>query len=1215
MHVKVKIFGIETTAFLDSGATEENYMSQQLYEDHESVFKAHSREVTEFVILGDLSTRVPVSRRVEAEVDMGEGTKVMLSFGVFNTGHSLVLGLPTLLGCLFNFYVRLLCKHRITPPDKDNPMSYIQSSLHADYLCSLIPAFSNTIDEAPEDLATELPVQCQYALSYMEKSHEEAVTEYRNLFSSQVSEEFRVHTKVLELLLAKGQQVFVPSNWTGIKGIEIDLLLKGDLPKLRPKARPINPKLFEAAEKEIRRLRQYHLVECLSDTACPIVIAPKSTPPYIRFCGDYTRINPYIVSGYWPIPNVLNELQRLMGFKYFLDIDLTNAFHQFKLSEQSSYLLSVVTPFGQFRPIFMPEGIGPASGILQRHVADIFSDFRDWSIVCFDNILLMAHDLDDAYRKLDIFLDRCIERNIFLKFPKTFLGFTSVKFFGYLCQYQKYSMTADRIKDVQDIPFPKSLREIQSFLGTVNFFAPFIPNYVDVVAQLYDMTRKDFSWNPSSWTVDYEACFERAKLAITQSSSLHYPDYNLQWILRTDASTFGVGGCLLQVAPDGSVQPIKYVSQKFSPQARNWTTIEQECFAIYICVKLCEYLLRCKPCILQCDHANLQYMETSIVPKIIRWRTYLQSFVLFIVHIPGKANTVADWLSRIHQTQESTLSFLLTSLRRSQKQSDKASDALVHDPAASVDYTDRHALLKLVHNARMGHHGVRRTYDLLCRHFPGHGIPMREVQLYIEACPTCQKVRIHLKPTIPPSIHTHKVDNQNSCVGCDTLTLATDDYGYTYLYVISNFFTKFVYLYPAKDKSAKSAALAVFKYFCLYGLVDTIRTDPGSDFTSESFKTLCSWLGVLHSLTLVNRPEANNVEGSNKKVLRHLHALIATERIQRQWSSDHVLPIIQHIINVTPSEETGAVPLLLTFGTAAFHYHRLPLPNKTPGNTELLQILDDSLQSLRKTSKDYQQRLHLQRVSTTPAAARNSYQLGDFVLYLRSTRANKLAPLYKGPYKVMQHTGNTVLAANIITGEQRAYHVGDLSAFIGSAEEARTAALLDQEQYEVEAIVGHRGDPGHRSSMTFSVLYKDGDLLWQGYSPDLALTVQFEQYCRRVPGLISLVSTISQLQQLKQQLLKAPIVYNNNDTAYISLQCFGYAWYSSKDLPDADTTTYCMQVTFARKRAHTIEVHIPVLRHRMTVDAWYIYCNIVNLLPPAAVLVTEELAIKYDLLG
>eukprot|EP00981_Chlorochromonas_danica_P013868 scaffold6976_cov169-Ochromonas_danica.AAC.1 len=69
----------------------------------------------------------------------------------------------------------------------------------------------------------------------------------------------------------------------------------------------------------------------------------------------------------------------------------------------------------------MPEGIGPASGILQSVVSSIFVDFEDWTIAIFDNLLVLAHDFEDAYRKTELILDRCIARNVSCAIPLVIL--------------------------------------------------------------------------------------------------------------------------------------------------------------------------------------------------------------------------------------------------------------------------------------------------------------------------------------------------------------------------------------------------------------------------------------------------------------------------------------------------------------------------------------------------------------------------------------------------------------------------------------------------------------------------------------------------------------------------------------------------------------------------------------------------------------------------
>ena len=93
-------------------------------------------------------------------------------------------------------------------------------------------------------------------------------------------------------------------------------------------------------------------------------------------------------------------------------------------------------------------------------------------------------------------------------------------------------------------------------------------------------------------------------------------------------------------------EPIAYISKKFSPRAAEWDTHKQESYAIYYCVKRLQYLLRGKYFELETDHRNLQWMEKSEDPVIIRIRAYLQTFIKAIRHISAAKNKVADYLSR-----------------------------------------------------------------------------------------------------------------------------------------------------------------------------------------------------------------------------------------------------------------------------------------------------------------------------------------------------------------------------------------------------------------------------------------------------------------------------------------------------------------------------------------------------------------------------------------
>jgi hypothetical protein len=135
-------------------------------------------------------------------------------------------------------------------------------------------------------------------------------------------------------------------------------------------------------------------------------------------------------------------------------------------------------------------------------------------------------------------------------------------------------MGEDRKTEIIKMEFPKVTKKLQSFLGSALFFKNFNITYLDLTANLTEMTTKDFNWDEKTWIFDYRGDFDKLKGKIRQCVAIHFPDYTLVWILRTDASDVACGVVLLQVyvAPQGERihQLIAVSSKQFSRQAKRW---------------------------------------------------------------------------------------------------------------------------------------------------------------------------------------------------------------------------------------------------------------------------------------------------------------------------------------------------------------------------------------------------------------------------------------------------------------------------------------------------------------------------------------------------------------------------------------------------------------------------------------------------------------------
>ena len=339
-------------ALFDSGALHASYVRKSYVDDHREALAPHLSACNSQTRLADSSTLVSITELLNVPVMIvGPDGEVFRGTEVFHVMPSLaedfIIGMPSILSKWLDLFIAMIVEGRLLI---DPPFELSQ-------IAELMDPWENAPEDAPED--DEIPIPCSFrsVLHFMEMSPGEALQEYYSLFDAHVAPAFAKAVPVLELL-RKYHAVFVPTNWEGIKGIDpIEFNWLSGIPtRMKPKARPINPKLWENAQKEFQRLLKYFYTPSDSPIASCLVVAPKATKPFIRFCGDYaTLINKFIATGHHPIPDVRRSIDKIMGFRFFLDLDMANSFHQFRLGKKTASLLSVQTPWGQVEPMFIPE--------------------------------------------------------------------------------------------------------------------------------------------------------------------------------------------------------------------------------------------------------------------------------------------------------------------------------------------------------------------------------------------------------------------------------------------------------------------------------------------------------------------------------------------------------------------------------------------------------------------------------------------------------------------------------------------------------------------------------------------------------------------------------------------------------------------------------------------------------------------------------------------
>jgi hypothetical protein len=1103
---------------------------------------------------------------------------------------NMIIGAVDIMGNFNKLFLHRMNKsvviHAMDSRDGNNNYADADKAPHITYTDSFPIPWSVLDPESPEELETPDPQSFPWQLHYMEISVDEARTTYLTNIVSHISPEAIAHKKLADILHSDlAVSVFVPSNWEGVNMEPFELDFADGMPtEMKPRARPVNPKLYEHAKLEFQRLGKYMYTTSVSPVASPLVIAPKKTKPFIRFCGDYVAINKYILAIQYPIPSVKHALQRISAAQYLLDLDVTNAFHQRLLGMRTSNLLSIQTPWGLVRPLFMPEGIKPASAELQRMMDRIFSDLYDFMIVIFDNMLVLCDSLDDAAEKLNLVLLRCQEFNLFLKYEKSYFGFREREFFGYMCKSGSFELTDKRKEEIMSWQLPRTQKQAQSFMGCCLIFQDFVPNYAEHAAPIYEMSHKDFDWNQLHWKRDYQQDFINFKALLVKASALYYPDYERDWILSSDASDYAVGGALFMILPSNNDNqppkrfPLGFFSQKLSPTATRWTVIEKELYGIYATVRYFSYILRAKRFIVETDHRNLLWMENSEVPKIIRWRIFLQSYDMTLKHVAGKDNIIADHLSRLH-----------THI-----------DVNVVNNAESSEVPTPETLLGQVHNSRMGHNGVARTWKLLTEHFPGHEISQAFIRAWISSCATCQVDRLGMTNQLKPIYRHIRQTDLRQTVGADLLSVTPPDKnGMCAIIVIVNLMSKMVALYPTATHTAVDFATALFQYYCTYGGFEFLAHDPGSDIMSQTVQHLNRFLGIRSKVSLVNRHESNGVEPYNKEILKHLRNIVYDEDVKDKWSDPTILPVIALTINSFDSSGCGYTPLQIQFGIADAEHFKLPnleLSSMTHNDwSNYVKQLDTGIKNVRTAAAKAQASLRDKRLALNDGKPQTSFQKGDFVLrcvstsYTKNARKAKLDMLWHGPYEVQSQYANDVTVTHMSTGKTYVFHVTELKLFIGDEISAKSTADKDARQYSVLHITAYNGNVMKVSTLYFQIHYSDGDILWIPYSKDLDDNTIFQAFVEATPQLFKLKFTSqTEAQRAITKINKTPISeVKPGDSVFLNLRFLSAddteEWFEQLSLPDCFVQQYVVKMVYGElnKQKTHIFAFIPILKENL----------------------------------
>ncbi|BHF68050.1 hypothetical protein SprV_0301108000 [Sparganum proliferum] len=294
----------------------------------------------------------------------------------------------------------------------------------------------------------------------------------------------------------------------------------------------------------------------------------------------------------------------------------------------------------------MPFGLRNASQTFERFIDRVLRGLP-FVYVYIDDVLVASRDVEEHLQHLTLLFDRFQQFGVTLHPAKCILGATSLEFLGHLIDSNGIRPLPSKVAAIRDFPAPTSKRQVQRFLGVVNFYRRFLPNCADTILPLTNLlsgSKRTFELTPAALT-----SFEQVKALLADATLLTHYHADAPISLMVDASNVAVGAVLQQSLPDSTV-PLAFFSKKLSKAETRYSTFGRELLAAYLAVRHFRHLLEGREFTIFTDHKPLTFALRSrtdkLNPREIRQLDYISQFTSDIRHIDGSRNEVADALSR-----------------------------------------------------------------------------------------------------------------------------------------------------------------------------------------------------------------------------------------------------------------------------------------------------------------------------------------------------------------------------------------------------------------------------------------------------------------------------------------------------------------------------------------------------------------------------------------
>ena len=696
--------------------------------------------------------------------------------------------------------------------------------------------------------------------------------------------------------------------------------------------------LLEKLQVELKRMQDLNIITPVTeptDWVSSLVVVQKPNGS-LRICLDPRNLNKAIKRHHHKLPTTEEILSKMSNAKYFTKLDASNAYWQIPLDDESSRLLTFNSPYGRYRFLRMPFGIHSASEICQVRIAHII-EHVEGAINSQDDIIIWGSTKSQLKDRTVACLESIRKSGLKLRRDKCQFEMCELNYLGHTISADGIEPDFEKIAAILEIQYPKNVKELQRFLGMINYLGKFIPNLSEVAAPLRKLLEKDIHWSFDQPQIN---SVEKLKQLITTSPILKYFNPNLPIKVSSDASKEGLGAVLEQYHETGW-HPVAFASRSLTSSEANYCPFELETLSIvFACEKFREYLYGQQFEICN-DHQPLKSIFNKPLSKaparIQRFLLRLQRYNFNVNYVQGKHMHVADTLSRaaindntpeIPENELNTyIHSVITNLpiserRMEQFQSETSKDDNLQElskqiakgwptnrnsvhPSVSPFFTYKeelslnHGLLlkgnriivptnlrkDMLNTLHIGHPGIEKMKSRARQTLFWPNID-KQLEDVVASCGVCQEHRN--KQPKEPLMHHDIPQAPWTKVGTDLFHLQNKHY-----VIIVDYTSKYFDLSRLPDTRSSTVITHTKAIFSKYGIPKEIFSDNGPEFASREYKNFCQSWDIVHTTSSPEYPQSNGLAERTIQTVKRtlLKALEAEEDVHLALLSLKTTPL------------------------------------------------------------------------------------------------------------------------------------------------------------------------------------------------------------------------------------------------------------------------------------------------------------------------------------